>query len=369
MSEPRVAIVADWIIGGGAERVVEELHKLYPDAPIYASYCSDDWRKRLDNKVVTGYLQRRPFGALRKFVGVLRIHWYRNLDLSAYDVVISCTGNGEAKHIRTPSTTKHICYCFTPVHYYWRHYQTYLANPGFGPFNGLARVGLKLLLRPLQNKDYQAAQQPDLYVGISSHIQSDIQKYYKRNAIVIAPPVNTDRFTAAGKKNRKRHGFVTMGRLATIKRTELIVDACTKLNLPLKVIGRGPAYADLVKRAGPTVQILTGVTDEQMPNELATAEAFLFASFEDFGIAPVEAMAAGTPVIAYKAGGALDYVTPQTGLFFSNQSVASLQKAITAFDGTKYDSSVIQHDAQAFSAERFAKDIDALVRRVSQSAD
>lgn len=369
MSEPRVAIIADWIIGGGAERVVEELHNLYPDAPIYASYCSDDWRKKLDGKVVTGYLQRWPFGLLRKFVGVLRIRWYRGLDLSSYDVVISCTGNGEAKHIKTPRTTKHICYCFTPVHYYWRHYQTYITNPGFGPFNWLAKFGLRALLNPLRKKDYQAAQQPDLFVGISSHIQSDIQKYYKRNAIVIAPPVDTKRFKEAGKSSRKRHGYVTMGRLATIKRTELVVDACTNLNLPLKVIGRGPAYADLVKRAGPTVEILTNVTDQQMPNQLASAQAFLFAAFEDFGIAPVEAMAAGTPVIAYKAGGALDYVTPETGVFFNQQTVASLQKALKDFDNTVFKPTTIQKSAEAFSSERFAKDIAALVRGVSQSAD
>ena len=314
-------------------------------------------------------MQHWPFGPLRKFVGVLRVRWYRKLDLSSYDVVISCTGNGEAKHIKTPSTTKHICYCFTPVHYYWRHYQTYITNPGFGPFNWLARIGLRLLLSPLRNKDYQAAQQPDLFVGISSHIQSDIQKYYKRNAIVIAPPVDTKRFKSASKTTRERKGFVTMGRLATIKRTELIVDACTNLNLPLKVIGRGPAYADLAKRAGPTVQILTGITDKQMPNELAGARAFLFASFEDFGIAPVEAMAAGTPVIAYKAGGALDYVTPETGMFFNQQTTASLQKAISNFDDSSFTSTDIQKSAEAFSTERFAKDMTALVERISQSAD
>ncbi|MCA9329283.1 glycosyltransferase [Candidatus Saccharibacteria bacterium] len=365
MSKPRIAIVSDWIIGGGAERVIESLHKLYPDAPIYTSYCSDTWRKKLNNRVVTGYLQNYPFNKLRKFAGPLRISWYKNLDLSSFDIVISCTGNGEAKNIKTSGTTKHICYCFTPVHYYWRHYQTYINNPGFGAFNWLARLGLKLLIKPLQKIDYKAAQHPDIFVGISSHIQADIQKYYKRNSIVIAPPVDTKRFKKTN-INGKRQGFVTMGRLATIKRTEIIVDACTKLGLPLTIIGRGPAYKDLLQRAGPTVQILNNVSDQQMPSYLASAQAFLFASFEDFGIAPVEAMATGTPIIAYKAGGALDYVNSQTGIFFNNQTSSSLQKAIKNFNGSQYDSAVIRSQAEAFSTEHFQKNITSLVKKLSK---
>ncbi len=367
MKSPRVAIVADWIIGGGAERVVEELHKLYPDAPIYASYCTDEWRKRLDNKVVTGYLQRWPFGTLRKFVGVLRIRWYRSLDLSAYDVVVSCTGNGEAKHIRTQGNTKHLCYCFTPTHYYWRHYQTYIQNPGLGPLNWLARLGLQLLVTPLRKKDYQAAQNPDKYIAISSHIQKDIQQYYNQASDIIAPPVNTDRFIAAGRSAQQRKGFVTMGRLATIKHTDVIVEACTKLNVPLRVIGRGPQLANLQKLAGPSVQFLTNVSDEQMPEQLASAEAFLFASFEDFGIAPVEAMAAGTPLLAYKAGGALDYVTKETGRFFTEQNAASLEQALKTFDASAYTARDIQKRAEVFSVQHFRDAIVSAVNELSQS--
>lgn len=365
MKSPRVAIVADWIIGGGAERVVEELHNLYPEAPIYASYCTPEWRTRLDNKVVTGYLQNKPFSTLRKLVGVLRIHWYRNLDLKDYDVVISCTGNGEAKHIRTSGSTKHISYCFTPVHYYWRHYQTYIENPGLGPFNWLARFGLRLLVSPLRRKDYQAAQHVDQFVAISEHIQSDIQEYYDQKSVVIAPPVNTERFTQAGQSSNKRSGFVTMGRQTAVKRTDIVVDACTKLELPLRVIGRGPQHEDLVQRAGPTVEFLTDVTDEQMPELLAAADAFLFASFEDFGIAPVEAMAAGTPVIAYRSGGALDYVTKDTGLFFDEQTPASLQEAITGFDAKEFNPKTIQKQGTNFSVQEFKEKISTLVQKTN----
>lgn len=361
VKSPRVAIVADWIIGGGAERVVQELHELYPDAPIYASYATAEWRKQLDNKVVTGYLQKWPFSHLRKFVGILRIRWYRSLDFSAFDVVISCTGNGEAKHIRVPKKTKHICYCFTPTHYYWRHYATYIKNPGLGPLNGLARLGLKLLVNPLRKLDFQAAQHPDEFVAISKHIQDDIKRYYFRDSVIIAPPVTTNRFAAAGRSSNKRSGFVTMGRLATIKRVDIIVDACTKLGVPLKVIGRGPQLAELTKRAGSNIEFLTNVSDKEMPGQLANAEAFLFASFEDFGIAPVEALAAGTPVIAYKAGGALDYINKETGLFFNDQSEDSLIAAIKKFSTKQFNHAVIQSHAEKFSVEHFVKSMNSLV--------
>src|SRR3982750_2655078 len=125
----KVAIVHDWLYGGGAERVIYELHKMYPDAPIYTSYCSPEWRQKLDGKVVTGFLQHWPFSRLRKFLPVLRIWWFTRLDFTGYDLVISSSGNGEAKGVRVPKDTMHICYCHTPTHFYWRNYQQYLARP------------------------------------------------------------------------------------------------------------------------------------------------------------------------------------------------------------------------------------------------
>lgn len=368
MSSLRVAIVADWLIGGGAERVVEELHRLYPNAPIYTSYCSDDWRQRLDNKVVTGYLQRWPFGTLRKYIGILRIYWYRHLDLKGFDIVISTTGNGEAKHIRTPKGTKHICYCFSPVHYYWRHYQTYIKNPGFGSFNGLARLGLRILDMPFRNLDYRAAQSPIAFIAISKHIQNDIKEFYGRDSVIIAPPVNLERFASrASAPLSQRTGFITMGRQTAYKRTELIVDACTQKNLPLKVVGTGPQHDDLVKRAGPSVEFLTTVTDEQMPKILAGAQAFLFAATEDFGVAPVEALAAGLPVIAYRGGGALDYVIEgKTGLFFDKPTAESLGKAITTFSPKAFDPQAIQAFAAGFSATVFKQKIQDYIDGVTK---
>ncbi|RTK95160.1 glycosyltransferase family 4 protein [Candidatus Saccharibacteria bacterium] len=370
MKHPRVAIVADWIIGGGAERVVQQLHTMYPDAPIYASYCTPEWRKRLDNKVVTGYLQNWPFSSLRKFAGLIspfRISWYKNIDFSDFDIVISATGNGDAKHIRPPKGVTHIAYCFTPVHYYWRHYQMYLTDPGFGFLNPLARLGLRLFVKPLRRKDYEAAQRVDHFIAISDHIKDDIQTYYNRDSAVISPPVDTERF--ANVQTSERSGYVTMGRQVPHKHTSVVVDACTKLNVPLTVIGNGPDHDNLVQRAGSSVTFLTNVSDSEMPEALARHEAFLFASIEDFGIAPVEAMAAGTPVIAIAKGGALDYVNPgKSGLLFQDQTVASLTKAIQQFQSQSFNPAAVRKQAEQFSSSRFAKAIISFVSSVARDS-
>lgn len=383
---PKVVIVHDWLYGGGAERVVYELHRLYPNAPIYASYCSDEWRERLDNKVITGYLQR--FGKLRKYLPLLQYWWFKRLDLSGYDLIISSSGNGMAKAVTKPAGAVHINYCHTPVHYLWRHYSRYIERPGFGVFDPIARIGLKMLLRPLQKADYIAAQKVDYFIANSTHIQSDIKTYYNRESTIIFPPVQTSRFahvTAAAPSAFKQQqkgtqanssslssafqlpsskmetGFITVGRLAPMKRTDLIVQACTRLNVPLTVIGIGPDYEKLQVLAGPTVRLLGKVSDQEVVQELSKAEAFLFASFEDFGITPVEAMAAGLPVIAYGKGGALDYVNKDTGILFPEQTVDSLINGIRAYQNKTWSSQKIAQAAQKFSNESFAKAVHGFI--------
>lgn len=359
----KVAIVHDWLVGGGAEKVVLELHHMFPDAPIYTSYTTDEWREKLDGKVVTGWLQR--FGKLRKFMVLGRIWWFTHLNFKDYDLVITSSGNGEAFAVKTGRNTLHVNYCHSPTHYYWRHYDQYMKSPGFGVFDPLARLGLRVLVAPLRKWDYKAAQRADVMIANSTHIQSDIKKYYGRDSVVVHPPVDTDRFIGATAASRS--GFVTMGRLATMKRVDLIVDACTELNVPLKVIGRGPDYANLLKRAGPTITFLDNVSDQEMPAQLGSAEAFVFASFEDFGIAPIEAMAAGTPVIAYNAGGALDYVVPgKTGEFFDEQSVQALKTAIQDFNSSIYNPNDIKSAALAFSSEQFQENIHAVLTNAVQ---
>lgn len=369
----KVAIVHDWLVGGGAERVVQALHEMFPDAPIYTSYATNEWQQRLDGKVITGFLQHWPFSKLRKFVGVLRIWWFSRLDFSAYDLVISSTGNGEAFGIKTFGKTKHICYCHTPTHYYWRHYDQYMSRPGFGALDPLARIGLKLLVGPLRKWDFRAAQRPDLFIANSSHIQQDIKTYYSRDAVVVHPPIDLGRFEQ--EPVVKRSGFVTIGRLAPAKRIDIIVEACTKLSLPLTVIGNGPDYEHLAKLAGPTITFRGKATnnflsDAEVPAHLKRAEAFLFASFDDFGIVSVEALAAGTPVIAYKAGGALDYIEEgKTGLFFEEQTVDSLCEVLKSFDSSSFDSGYIYHYAAQFSPDIFKQRMTRLIDQITNTKE
>jgi glycosyltransferase involved in cell wall biosynthesis len=357
----KVAIVHDWLVGGGAERVVEELHKLYPDAPIYTSYTTDEWRERLHGKVVTGWLQR--LGFIRKFIPFLRILWFTRLDFTGYDLVITSSGNGEALGIKTPADTLHVWYCHAPTHFYWRHYKQYLKNPGFGLLNPLARLGLRLLVAPLRAWDFKAAQRADFIVANSTHTQAEIKEFYKRNSVVIYPPVALERFTAA--KAGARKGFVTTGRQVPYKKLDLIIGACNELKLPLTIIGRGPENEKLRRLAGDTIDFETRVTDEELPKYLASAEAFIFAAYEDFGVAPVEALAAGTPLIAYKDGGALDYVRPGiNGMFFDVQSVPSLCAALQKFDASKYKEINVKKSALPFSTQQFVKRFSLVITKL-----
>jgi glycosyltransferase involved in cell wall biosynthesis len=366
-SDLKVAIVADWLYGGGAERVVYELHKMFPAAPIYSSYCSAEWRAKLDDKVVTGWLQ--PLGRIRKFLPVLRIWWFTHLKLKDFDLVISSSGNGEAKGIKVPSSTTHICYCHTPTHFYWRHYDKYYKNPGFGLLNPVARFGLKVLVGPLRRWDYKAAQRPNYFIANSTYVQSEIKGYYGRDSIVIYPPVDVERFSNSQLlTSNRRAGFVTTGRQVPYKRIDIIVQACNRFKLPLKVIGRGPEHERLVAMAGPSVEFLGDVSDAEMPEQLAGAEAFLFAAFEDFGVAPVEALAAGTPVIAYKAGGALDYIKDgQNGLFFEAQTKDNLAAALVRFQKTRFEHQAIKASAGQFSAENFRQEIQEFIASILAS--
>ncbi len=365
----KVALVHDWLVGGGAELVVEQLHKIYPYAPIYTSYCTPEWRERLDNKVVTGYLQH--LGKVRKFIPFLRIWWFQSLKLDDYDLVISSSG-AEAKGVilgtrklklgnrRRQKSTKplHIAYIHAPTHYYWSRYNDYLKNPGFGVFNPLARLGLKLLVSPLRKWDYKASQRPDRLIANSTHTQAEIKKYYNRDSTVIHPPVNTDRFASSKflVPSSQRSGFVITGRQVPYKRIDLAVRACTELDLPLTVVGDGPEHQSLKKLAGPSITFVGAVSNEEVVRYVSSAEAFIFPGLDDFGIAPVEALASGTPVIVYKAGGALDYVIPgKTGEFFTEQTVDSLKTALQSFDSKKYDQTIIKSKAKEFSIEKFTQ--------------
>lgn len=363
----KVAIVHDWLIGGGAERVVLELHRMFPEAPIYTSYATKEWREKLANKVVTGVLQYWPFSKLRKFIPLLRIWWFSRLKLKGYDLVISSSG-AEAKGIKVPEGTIHINYCHAPTHYYWGRYEQYLLRPGFGIFDPLARLGLRLLVSPLRQWDWRAAQRPKYLLANSTYTQDQIKKYYDRDSIVIHPPIDISRFQNSGSKIRvpvARSGFVITGRQTPYKRIDLAVAACSEINVPLKVIGNGPDHDKLVAMAGPTITFLNKVTDDEMPEHLRSANAFIFPGIDDFGISAVEAMAAGTPVIAYKAGGAMDYVIAgETGMFFEKPTVQSLSRVIASFNAKGFDKDLISRKAEEFSPEVFQRNVFDFINKM-----
>ncbi len=366
----KVAIVCDWLLGtGGAERVVYELHKLYPDAPIYTSQYDDNpkiwygfnWFDNAD--IRTSSLQKLPT-SLKKFLPVLRALVFPRIDLSEYDLVISASG-AEAKSVHTNPQTLHVCYCHAPTHYYWQRYEEYLKRPGFPPgTNWLARLGLKLLIAPLRVWDRHAAKQPDIMLANSTHTQEMIKKYYRRDSEVIFPPVDISRFKAKGVTG-PRHGFVVAGRQAPYKRIDLAVSACTNLKLPLVVIGNGPEHKKLEKLAGRNVTFLTSVSDEDMPKHFQSSLALIFPSnTEDFGITPIEAMAAGTPVIAYSKGGPRDYIKPnKTGLFFDRLTSKNLEQTLESFNPNRFDAKEIAAFSEDFSDAKFRSRMTSLIEQ------
>lgn len=366
MEKPRVAIVHDWFVGGGAERTVLEMHKAFPEAPIYTAYCSPEWRRRLGSAhIITSYMQAWPFSKLRKFLPLLRVFWFSHLDLSAFDIVLSSSG-AEAKGIKVKKPAIHVNYCYAPTHYYWNRYEDYLRHPGFGYFDFLARFALKLLVGPMRRWDYKAAQRPDYMIAISTYIQAEIKKYYNRDSVIIFPPVDVERFRNT--LPQQRSSLVAGGRQTVYKRLDLAVKAATKLGLPLTVIGDGPEHQRLLRLAGPTVKFVERPSDDEMSDYFRSAEVFIFPGLDDFGIVAVEAMAAGTPIIAYGEGGALDYVEPgKTGLLFKPQTAEALIDALKRLKSEHFDSRIIADRAKDFRPEIFREQIRKYVLGLKKS--
>ena len=397
----KVAIVCDWLVSvGGAERVLRSICDLFPKAPIYTSQYNKkgiDWFN--DREVHVGWLQIIPSG-LRRFIGPLRQQYFNHLDLSDYDLIISVTG-AEAKSVKKGKAI-HLCYCHVPTQYYWGLKDDYIKNPGFGILNPLVRFALKTLLPPLKKADYAAAQRPDEFITISSYAQEQIKNAYDRESIIIHPPVAVEKFSTKnfstsretikpGKsqakipeqkehKNRKnqivssptsvkdnlRHGFITTSRQVTWKRIDLAIKACMVLKVPLTIIGEGPEHNNLVKLAGQSkyIKFVPLANLETIKGYLEHAEGFIFPSLEPFGIAPVEALACGCPVIAYGNGGALDYIIDgENGVLFDRQTVNSLCRAIKHFQTLKFDEAKIRESALPFSERHFQEKLKVFVAK------
>ena len=354
----KVALVCDWLTNvGGAEKVLLKIHQMYPDAPIYTSQYDPkkiDWFKDAD--VRTGKLQKYP-AKLRKILGPLRQRYFSKLDLSEYDLVISVTG-AEAKSVKVPNG-KHVCYCHVPTQYYWQMYDQYVKNPGFGLLNPFVRFFFKLFVGPLRKADLKAAQRPDQFVTISEYAKEQIKKYYGRDAIVVHPPVETEDFKYKSGVAKKDY-FVITSRQVNWKRVDLAVKACMMAQRYLVVIGEGPENKRLKKLAAGSkhIKFLKLMNKEKLAGYLAEAKGYIFPSLEPFGIAPVEALAVGCPVIAYGVGGARDYVTDgKNGILFEKQNAASIAEAILRFDKLKFNAEKVSKTADKFGADRFEKEL------------
>lgn len=359
--DKKIAIVCDWLTGiGGAEQVVLELHRMYPEAPIYTSQYDPtriDWFK--EATVITTWVNKLP-KSLKKFLPVFRAMSFSKLDLSDYELVISSSG-AEAKGVKTGANTVHVCYCHSPTHYYWTRYDDYMANPGFGSFDWLARIGLRTLVKPMRNWDFRAAQKPSYLVTNSNYSKANILRYYKRDSTVIYPPVDIEKYSSEEVKNEQRDGFVVVGRQTPYKRIDLAVAACTKLNVDLVVIGDGPENKKIRSFAGPSINFVGQVSDNQKADYLKSAKALIFPGVDDFGITAVEALASGTPVIAFNEGGVLDYIDKDNGLLFGSQTIDSLSEAINKFEDLKFDHHKVKLSSFRFSTKAFREDFDRFI--------
>ncbi|MEO7910832.1 MAG: glycosyltransferase [Roseiflexaceae bacterium] len=353
----RVAIIHDYLNQyGGAERVLEALHELYPDAPIYTSlydpaampesYCTWDIR--------TSWMQRLP-GWRRHFQKYFLLYpsAFESFDLSGYDLILS-SSSAYAKGVIPRPGARHICYCHTPMRFAWRT-GDYIKREGLGR---LQRGVLPLLLTYVRLWDVATTPRVDQFIANSREVAARIARYYGRTALVIAPPVTLSPYRPWVPGNF----YLAGGRLIPYKRLDLVIQAFTALGLPLKVFGDGRDRARLQSLAGPNVEFLGQISEELRRDLFASCRAFIFPGEEDFGITPLEAMSAGRPVIAYAAGGALETVIEGvTGRFFYQQSAAAIAAAVATARVDRYDPAVIRRHAEGFSRDVFLARMRAVI--------
>ena len=359
----RLAIVADWLpTFGGAEHVIAELHALWNDAPIYTTIAHHSSLGPLRNATIhTTPLQK--WYKLTKRHEIL-LPWMpraiENIDLRGIDVVLS-SSHAVGKGVVPPSSAKHICYCHTPMRYAWEMEQEYLEQFRI-PKRLRKHVSAKL--RQLRRWDLTTAKRVDRFIANSRAVADRISSIYGRESTVVHPPVGETFFQFSGVRHQTSD-YLAVGRLVPYKRFDLLIEAANKLGLPLKVVGSGSEEERLKKLAGPTVEMLGRVSDEELIALYSSSKALLFPQHEDAGIVPLEAQACGTPVIAYGKGGVLDTVKDGvTGVYFNEQSIASLSDAITRFEQMQLDPAEIRAHAEQFSSQRFQEEISTIVSSV-----
>ena len=358
----RIAIVHDWLpVYGGAERVLEQMLQVYPDADLFSLIDALDEKGRafLNGKPVkTSFVQRLPGGKkyYRHFFPLMPLA-IEQFDFSAYDMVIS-SSYAFAKGVITGPRQLHLCYCHSPIRYAWDLQTQYLKESKMA--RGVKSWIVRGLLHFIRMWDSRTAAGVDAFMANSRFIARRIEKVYRRDAQVVYPPVNVDRFETCHDKDQY---YVTASRLVPYKRMELIVEAFNAMpDRKLILIGDGPELGNLQRLAGRNVQVLGWQPHDVLRKHMQRARGFVFAGEEDFGIIMLEAQACGTPVIAYGRGGALETVVDgHTGLFFDEQEVTSLTHAIDRFESRTWDPLECRRNAERFSAESFKNQFETFV--------
>ena len=348
----KIAIVHDWLTNmGGAEQVVINFKEMYPEAPIYTTFYNPNNLdpKLKDIDVRTCFLQKKKMITNHKKYFPLMPLAFENFDLNQYDVVLSSSSSC-AKGVLTKPGSIHVCYCHTPMRYAWEKREEYLEGMG-----KIKRALIKILLHYMRIWDVASANRVDYFIANSTEVQKRIKKHYKREAIVINPPVRCNLFNIS---ENDGDYYIIVSRLVKYKRFDLAVQACKELNKRLIVIGEGPEKENLQKIADgcENIKFLGRLEDAEVKKYMAECKALLFPGEEDFGITPVETMASGRPVIAYGKGGVLDSIIDgKTGIFFKEQNVESLKEAIAKFETMKFNKREIRQHALQFDEKEFRK--------------
>lgn len=361
----KLALVHDWLNQvGGAEDVLAALVKLYPHSPIYTSIYAPNLMPPAYHQwdIRTLWMDRLPaiHTHHQPYLPLYPLAW-SGLDLSEYDVILS-NKSGFCHGVKHDKNTLHVCYCLAPTRYVWQ-LDAYIEREGLGR---AAQMALRPLVVWLKQWDYAAAQRVDHFIAISTEIQQRIHTYYNRDSVIIYPPVETARFHVP--QVEPEDYFLIVSRLIPYKRIDLAVRAATQLGVKLKIGGKGRDFERLKAMAGPTVEFLGYVPDDNLPGLMARCKAFIFPGLEDFGITPVQAQASGRPVIAYGGGGALDTVIPgKTGEHFHELTVDSLAAVMESFDAARYDPTALREHAEKFDASVFNQQITAFVNQALEA--
>ncbi len=351
----RIALVHDYLVQyGGAERVLECFTEIWPYAPIYTLIYDEAKTHGIfkGKRIYTSFLQRFPYSRRNhRVLPPLMPLAIEQFDFSRYDVVLS-DSSSFAKGIITRPQSLHFCYCHTPMRYAWDDCQKYIEEFGF-PYP--IRKLIPFFMNYIRVWDRISANRVDLFIANSKFVAKRIKKYYRRESIVINPPVNVDNFYISPKKEDY---YLMVGRLITYKRFDIVVEAFNRLKLPLKVIGRGPEYNKLRRMAKKNIEFTGRLSEEDLAKAYSRAKAFIFPQEEDFGIVAIEALASGVPIIAFRGGDIVEHVKEShQGVFFDEQTPEALCKVLKNFDSNKYDPKKIRETALKFDREIFKRKI------------